>query len=167
MTLPNDWSADFPSGAQIAQVHMICPNCERPSTFRIVAVFTDNCLVNNQPKIEFHLLLTCNSTRCERVAYVVTTKHPNTLTQNYDDSFERYPAFPVPAVHPAIPAPIAEDWVEANKAMNAGTPKAAAVMCRSRVPVRSAHRSACVAARDAAHRAGRPSPAHQTCATIY
>lgn len=41
-----------------------------------------------------------------------------------------YPSGGIVPAHPSIPAQIAEDWIEAQEALSAGTPKAAAVMFR-------------------------------------
>jgi hypothetical protein len=46
------------------------------------------------------------------------------------DYFFMHPSRAIAPAHPAVPKHISDDWTEAQKAMEAGAPKAAAVMCR-------------------------------------
>jgi hypothetical protein len=51
-------------------------------------------------------------------------------TQDTTDFVEYYPSGPPPVAHEALPHPVAEDWVEAQKDFNVGSMKSAAMMCR-------------------------------------
>ena len=130
MPLPKDWSALFDFEGSVSQVHMICPHCALPSTFETSANFRCPRIIDKYQKMQFHLLLRCNSVLCKKVTYVITTRDLDSNRQTANDNLDRYPSPSVPNTHPAVPLDIAADWLEANRAMNANAPKAAAVMCR-------------------------------------
>lgn len=126
MPLPPDWYAEFNQHVLVA-ARCVCPHCRLPSTF---AVMTSHQEPPQQNFARYHCILKCNFSRCRKLIYVVTTKHVSMDAQSSSDHLEIYPAAPIGDPHGAIPASIAEDWIEAQKAFAAGAPKAAAVMCR-------------------------------------
>jgi hypothetical protein len=120
-----DWKAEF-AGDNFTMGRFVCPHCGIPSSFNPVAVV----VVPAGVRKAYHLILRCNYAPCQENVYVVTTKASNQLQHPQGDTLTIFPSRPIPAAHQAIPAPVAEDWVEAQKAFRAGAVKAAAVMCR-------------------------------------
>jgi hypothetical protein len=78
----------------------------------------------------FYVVLRCNNPKCKQSVFAKLTKHPNMNTQDTNDFVEYFPAGPPPLAHKALPNPVAEDWVDAQKDFTAGSMKSAAVMCR-------------------------------------
>jgi hypothetical protein len=144
MSIPADWKMEVEwlgdGTLKYQDPRGICPWCRVPSTFLIRAsvVLPQPRRTANTSIYQFHLILQCNSVSCSKTSYayleVSSIMHPNRLeTLNLDHQngeFFTYPLRGIAPKHPAIPAAVAEDWVEAQKAMQAGAPKAAAVMCR-------------------------------------
>jgi hypothetical protein len=77
-----------------------------------------------------YLILECNQAKCRNVIYIETIIAPSGLALSPNDPFYMYPTGAILPPHPAIPKPIAEDWEEAQRTMQAAAPKAAAVMFR-------------------------------------
>jgi hypothetical protein len=77
-----------------------------------------------------HLILECNYSNCKKVVYVYTAAQPNIERQDANAPFFMYPSRAIDPPHPSIPASIAEGWIEAQRAIVAPAPKAAAVMFR-------------------------------------
>lgn len=121
MPLPDHWEATLVQGHSHT-AKMFCPHCEQPSTFRVVA---------EDPTGKIHYaIIECNYVKCRQRVFVRTTVyHPNSQHPG-TDSLVYYPSGPVPTAHESIPAPIAEDWVDAQKVFGVEAVKAAAVMCR-------------------------------------
>lgn len=120
-----DWKAEF-AAENFTIARFVCPHCGIPSSFNAAAVIMERV----GPRMAYHLVLKCNYAPCRELVYVVTTKLPHQQQHPVTDSLTIFPTRPVLAAHQAIPAPVAEDWVEAQKAFEAGAVKAAAVMCR-------------------------------------
>ncbi len=76
------------------------------------------------------LILRCNSITCAKLTYVETSVSNNLQINRTADEFFMHPSRAIDPDHPAVPKYIADDWTEAQKVMEAGAPKAAAVMCR-------------------------------------
>lgn len=126
MALPDHWEAFFANG-QLHSGKMFCPHCKQPSTFSVV--FSQP--YNNGQYVAYYAVIECNYVRCRERTFVITTNKYNTANQNRDvDSLIYYPTEAVPTPHESFPKAVGEDWVEAQKAFNAGAVKAAAVMCR-------------------------------------
>lgn len=136
MTIPSDWGVRFVvegNGAlHIEDPRGICPHCRNASTFQIQSsvFFPINLRHANVEKYWAHLILKCNSNSCGKVVYVLISSANNFLTNRQADEFFIYPSRAIAPSHPSLPPYITEDWTEAQKAMEAGAPKAAAVMCR-------------------------------------
>ena len=131
MGISTDWSIKFirQSPQHIAGVsdpRAICPHCRNASTFLIRA----NHFVNGGLTSEVYLILECNYARCHGIVFIQTSlKHGQTdLAAN--DPFFVYPSLAIDPAHPSVPPYIADDWIEAQKSLEAGAPKAAAVMFR-------------------------------------
>lgn len=133
MPIPADWKIQLkwlPNGElDFRDPRGICPYCRVPSTFKLrAAVVLPNAQrTANTNLYRFHLVLECNSISCGQTNYVYFTA-PDTLQLNGE--FFIYPMRGIVPKHPAIPSAIGDDWAEAQKAMQAGAIKAAAVMCR-------------------------------------
>ena len=128
MPLPDHWSAYFYQNG-LQSVYMHCPHCDTPSTFSVAAVSQET---SANTLITYYVVLQCNSMKCRKRTYVVTTKNAAVqVDQNrHEDSLIIYPSGPPPMAHKSIPKPIAKDWVEAQKTFDVGATKAAAMMCR-------------------------------------
>ncbi len=126
MPLPDHWEALITQQG-LAHASMHCPHCDRPSTFTPVAQTT----FQEGGRWLHHVILRCNNPKCQNAVYAITSKHPNAGAQERaNDVLEYYPKGAPPTAHKSLPPAVAEDWVEAQKAINAGCTKAAAVMCR-------------------------------------
>lgn len=122
MPLPEHWEAVLHQ-SRLHSAKMFCPHCEQPSTFRIVA--------DDSTKHAHYAIIECNYVKCRERVFVITTNVFNGPNQNAaQDSLVYYPSGPVPKAHESLPAPIAEDWVDAQKVFGVEAVKAAAVMCR-------------------------------------
>jgi Domain of unknown function (DUF4145) len=137
MPAPSDWSIQFQRNNNIitaaAEARAICPHCKNASTFTIKTQYYAHAVNLTM----FHLVLECNYATCRKIAYVLTsepTVHPhlphNLAPQQQANIFLMHPSRAIEPPHPSLPAQIADDWIEAQKAMEAGAPKAAAVMFR-------------------------------------
>ena len=76
-----------------------------------------------------YILMKCQYTPCQKIIYVQTFVQ-NGASQQASDPFIMLPWRDIDVSHPSIPSQIAEDWLEAQKSLQAGAPKAAAVMFR-------------------------------------
>jgi len=84
---------------------------------------------NNTYNTDIYIVMRCNYARCQKIIFVQTSvKHGK--AQQTDDYFFMLPSLAIDIPHQSIPAQVAEDWVEAQKSLQAGAPKAAAVMFR-------------------------------------
>jgi len=108
MPLPNHWEAYFHQNA-LHNVYMRCPHCDTPSTFAVTNVGQDPA----GTKIIYYAILQCNSTRCRKRTYVITTKNgaQNADQDRQTDSLTFYPSGPELTAHKSIPDLIAKDWV--------------------------------------------------------
>jgi len=128
MALPDDWEGNFQNNALTA-ARMLCPYCENASTFAVLY----NLRVGDGAQLLItHAVLQCNYPQCRKIVYVKTSKPlPHNVDQRRaEDSLIIFPKRRIDKVHESIPAPVAEDWIEAQKAFNENAVKAAAVMCR-------------------------------------
>jgi hypothetical protein len=112
--------------ASVSEARAICPHCKTATTLTPRAHHGQNR--NN--RIELHLLFECNNAPCRRLIYIQTLIDVNHQILQPNEEFYMYPSRAIDARHPSIPMPIADDWEEAQKAMQAGAPKGAAVMFR-------------------------------------
>jgi hypothetical protein len=130
MPLPNGWLAQIhrPDGNNcvVSDVRAICPHCRTASTF---VVLYQNWSYNG-PVGAFQLVLCCNYGACKRIVYVNSSLNRQLGRQQPDDPFFMYPTGDIDAPHPSVPAHIADDWMEAQRGMQASCPKATAVMLR-------------------------------------
>ncbi len=129
MIIPTDWSFNFHGNNDAVipdNVRGICPHCRHAVAFSILANLSRLVGVGVS---RVYSLLQCNAVGCGKIVYVVIPVK-NISMDRASDGFCMYPLGSIDNPHPAVPRPIAEDWVEAQKAMQAGAPKAAAVMCR-------------------------------------
>jgi hypothetical protein len=128
MALPDDWEGTFINNA-LAAARMRCPHCENASTFDVLY----NLGVGDGAQFLIaHAVLQCNYPQCRKIVYVMTSKpSPYSVEQRQDIDWLRiFPKRRIDIVHKSIPLPVAEDWIEAQKAFNESAVKAAAVMCR-------------------------------------
>jgi len=132
MAFPADWYIDYywgQNGVVLPQdPRGVCPHCRNASTFSVQAS------ISRKPENDryfIYSILQCNSMSCRDIAYVETSvAAPSLRVDRARDDFFIHPSQTINKPHPAVPKPIAEDWVEAQRAMEADAPKAAAVMCR-------------------------------------
>jgi Domain of unknown function (DUF4145) len=127
MALPDDWEGNFQNNALTA-ARMRCPHCENASTFAVLY----NLGVGDGALLTIHAVLQCHYPQCRKLVYVQTSKPlTHTADQRRDVDWLRiFPKRRIDQVHKSIPVPVAEDWIEAQKAFNENAVKAAAVMCR-------------------------------------
>lgn len=136
MPIPEDWNIHCLW--QIPGLHMTvqdprgqCPHCRKASTFTIQSqVLLPDTRTANVDTYWIHLILKCNSISCAKTLYVATSIFENLQMDRAKDAFFMHPSRAIDPAHPAVPKNIAEDWIEAQTAMEAGAVKAAAVMCR-------------------------------------
>ena len=130
MTIPADWSIGYEdNGRGDIKLHDprgVCPHCHNPSTFKITRSVNDYREFNHF----VYSILQCNSASCCGFVFIASSVSQNLQIAPATDLFHVYPPHTIDKPHIAIPEFIAEDWIEAQKAMEAGAPKAAAVMCR-------------------------------------
>jgi Domain of unknown function (DUF4145) len=127
MTLPDDWEGTFQQNS-LTRARMRCPHCENATTF---AVSFTQAMETVEGTFVNHAILRCDYAQCRQFVYVMTSKHPHVhLPQTRDDLLIVFPKRRIDKVHKSIPAPVADDWIEAQKAFNENAVKAAAVMCR-------------------------------------
>jgi hypothetical protein len=84
----------------------------------------------NGTTARFYLVMRCNYAACRKIIYVETSADLRSGRQEATDPFFMYPSHAIEPPHPGIPVHIADDWVEAQRSMQASAPKAAAVMLR-------------------------------------
>jgi hypothetical protein len=135
MPIPADWDIRYSWGPNnimtAADPRGICPHCRKSSTFAIQAKeIVPPFRAGNVNIHRVHLILLCNSITCSRTTYVETSVNSNLLINRATDEFFMHPSRAIDPAHPAVPKHISDDWNEAQKVMEAGAPKAAAVMCR-------------------------------------
>jgi len=131
MAVPADWSIVITRNGpfdikSLSDPRAICPHCKNASTFNIRAQVHRW----EQPRTYLHLILECNFTRCHGMVYVMASLKDGSTVLGPEDKFFMYPSGSIDPAHPGVPPQIAEDWMEAQIAMQAGAPKAAAVMFR-------------------------------------
>src|ERR1017187_6223250 len=122
MAVPKDWSAQYGltnNQLVIADPRAICPHCRNAATFTIRSYFA----ITGPALSEAHAVMQCNYGSCKKIVYVYTGLRAGQLTQRPDDPFFMCPSLAISAPHPAVPVPIAEDFTEAQRAMQASAPK--------------------------------------------
>lgn len=128
MALPKGWSIKlildgYGSIQNVDDIRAICPHCNQATIFASRGHYFERL-----KKLTYvHLLLECSYSDCRRIMYVLQLTHLNEI---FPDGFFMYPSRAVEPAHPSVPSEISEDWVEAQRAMQASAPKAAAVMFR-------------------------------------
>jgi Domain of unknown function (DUF4145) len=131
MPPPKDFSCHLlrPNGPVngLNSVRAICPYCNTASTFEIKSHVV-NVLVN--AGTEMRIVIECNYAPCGRQSFVFLRLAQGAISLHSTESFFMYPSRAISPRHPALPVAIAEDWEEAQKAIEAGIVKAAAVMAR-------------------------------------
>ncbi len=133
MSIPADWFIDYHWGQNGTVVpndpRGVCPHCRNASTFSIQKFISLKIIDDYHYSI--YTILQCNSTSCGGIVYLATSVESSSLrVDRTNDDFFIHPSRAIDKPHPAVPKAIAEDWTEAQKAMEAGALKAAAVMCR-------------------------------------
>lgn len=130
MAIPTDWSIRFQNTNNslgiAGDARAICPHCRNASTFTIRGQY----LAANPASTDVHLFLQCDYGPCKKIIYICTAVRRGAFEQRSDDPFFMYPSRAVDAPHPSVPAQIADDWAEAQRAVQASAHKAAAVMFR-------------------------------------
>ena len=130
MAIPKGWSVHLqrPNAnvLVITDVCAICPHCRTASTFKVMFQHA----VLNGPMAEFHLVMACNYGACQKIVYVDSAINLTVGRQQPSDSFFMYPSGAIDPPHPSFPTHIGDDWIEAQRAIQAAAPKAAAVMLR-------------------------------------
>ena len=135
MPIPEDWNIHLewapPNGwLKVEDPRGMCPYCRKPSTFAVETfVAVPHYRKLNISKFWLHFIVRCNSISCAMTSYVKMSFGAELILDREEDDFFVDPSRTIAPLHPAVPAPISQDWVEAQKAMEAGAPKAAAVMC--------------------------------------
>jgi hypothetical protein len=133
MAIPRGWSAQFSrvnNQLQINNVKAVCPHCKTASTFAIVGIYLLDTNTGAGVDTAFHLLLRCNYAPCGKTVYVHSEMVGSALQQSGSEPFFMYPSGLIENPHKSVPSQIADDWLEAQRAMQASAPKAAAVMLR-------------------------------------
>jgi hypothetical protein len=125
MPLPDDWEATFANN-KLQSARMRCPHCDIATTAHVE--FTAQ--QQDYQKMMHYATLRCDYAKCRKLVFVVTTVTPGAGRQDHTDSLTIYPNRSIAPPHESLPAPVAEDWIEAQKAFHQGATKAAAVMCR-------------------------------------
>lgn len=127
--VPLGWKINFQNNGKQTTARDVrgkCPHCKLESTYFIQSqvqrpvTYSENI---------FHLVMQCNYSQCAQLVYIRCVAVSLTLKQD-DVDFFIYPYLSIESPHPSIPPAIGEDWLEAQRAMGANAPKAAAVMCR-------------------------------------
>lgn len=130
MAIPKGWSVQLhrPTANTLAigDVRAICPHCRTASTFKVMF---QHAVVNGR-MAEFHLVMGCNYSACQKIVYVDSVVDLAACRQQPSDSFFMYPSGAIDPPHPSFPTHIGDDWIEAQRAIQAGAPKGAAVMLR-------------------------------------
>ncbi|HTF67651.1 MAG TPA: DUF4145 domain-containing protein, partial [Edaphobacter sp.] len=109
-----------------SEARLICPHCKTASTLLV----RTQTFEKDASGTLAYLVLQCNVSNCRKLLFIRTTVRRGYSSLQPDDDFFMYPFAEVDVRHPSIPTSIAEDWEEAQKAMYASAPKAAAVMFR-------------------------------------
>ena len=133
MAIPADWSIvvtrqdrQYGQIQGVSDIRAVCPHCQVSTTFAIKSqVFNPQHTLT-----DVHLVVQCNYAACRKLSYLLTSLFETMLTNLPNDLFFMYPVAAIQPSHPSIPSQIADDWLEAQKAMQASIPKAAAVMFR-------------------------------------
>src|ERR1700691_1327372 len=130
MPIPKGWSVQLqrpnPSTARVADVRAICPHCATASTFQEMFQHVEV----NGATASFYLVTRCNYGACKKIVYVETSADLRLGRQMATDPFFMHPSRAIEQPHPGVPVHIADDWIEAQRSMQASAPKAAAVMLR-------------------------------------
>jgi Domain of unknown function (DUF4145) len=133
MTMPRDWHITYTfnnTGSHFAgasDVRGVCPHCRLATTFLVRSVLHD---IGTRTKV--YLVLLCNYTPCRKTVYVETSVQTalGDTNSNPQDPFFLHPPGTIEAPHASVPTEIADDWLEAQRSLAGGNPKAAAVMLR-------------------------------------
>jgi hypothetical protein len=135
MPIPADWNIIYnwenDSTLSVKDPRGLCPYCRNLSTFAIQAeVLIPHWRMHNVDPFWIHLILKCNSISCSKSVYVLTSISRDLQMDRIHDYFFMHPSRTIAQAHPAVPKTIADDWTEAQKVMETGAQKAAAMMCR-------------------------------------
>src|SRR5271166_4059373 len=113
MPLPDDWEATF-ANSRLQSARMRCPHCDIATTASVE--FTTAQQAGH--KAVHYTTLRCNYAKCRGLVFVVTTVTAGSSRQDYTDSLTTYPNRSIAPPHESLPVPVAEDWIEAQKAFN-------------------------------------------------
>jgi hypothetical protein len=134
MAMQQDWRITYNfnnNGTHLGgviEVRGVCPHCRIATTFQVRSAQDDR----DGPRTKVYLVLLCNYTPCHKTVYVETSVLATqgvTYSSPQDPLFLHPPGTIEPA-HASVPVEIADDWLEAQRSLAAGNPKAAAVMLR-------------------------------------
>jgi hypothetical protein len=134
MAVPRDWRITYTfnnTGSHfsgVTDVRGVCPHCRIATTFQVRSVPHDT----EGPRTRIYLVLQCNYTPCRKTVYVETSVLTTAGITNSSpqDPFFLYPPRTIEPAHASVPTEIADDWLEAQRSLAGGNPKAAAVMLR-------------------------------------
>lgn len=129
MPVPLGWLVQYAETngvLQVGSIRAICPHCGNASTFNVQYLYA----TWEADRRMIYMLIICNYAQCRKAVYVQTFLRRGSFNHQSNDDFYMYPSSAIDKPHPAIPSQIAEDWIEAQKAMQVSAPKAAAVMFR-------------------------------------
>lgn len=134
MPIPNGWELNYVVTHQresnaITSVRGICPYCRIATTFQLRASQSDH----SSERTTFYLIMQCNHAPCRKTVYVATSVKTIGLGAHRSspgDPFFMHPSGAIDPAHPSIPPDVAEDWLEAQRSLQGGNQKAAAVMLR-------------------------------------
>lgn len=137
MTISASWSFDFvfgndghgrPAFSGISEARGICPHCGIATTFQVRNVQHNTV----RDRTAFYIILACAYAPCRKTSYVETSVNQRIgLVRNVpDDPFFLHPSQAMGPPHTSIPTNIADDWLEAQRSLAGGNPKAAAMMLR-------------------------------------
>lgn len=130
MAIPPSWDIRYRivnhTTYQMSSARGLCPHCQNASTFVSHFIWQET----DSSRKKLYMILTCNHAPCSEVVYVITSITNGRLEHDPKDDFFIHPSGKIDKPHPGIPAQIADDWIEAQKAIQVSAPKATAVMLR-------------------------------------
>jgi hypothetical protein len=134
MATPKDWliTYNFNNNAThlggVIDVRGVCPHCRIATTFHVRSTQDDR----DGPRSKVYLVLLCNYTPCRKTVYLETSvlAIPGVTHSSPQDPFFLHPPGTIEPAHASVPTEIADDWLEAQRSLAGGNPKAAAVMLR-------------------------------------
>ncbi|MCU1320382.1 MAG: hypothetical protein JWM43_31 [Acidobacteriaceae bacterium] len=134
MAVPRDWQLTyhFTNGGatlgSVTDVRGICPHCRIATSFQTLALQSEAV----GPRMDIHLILACSYGPCRNFVYVNTSpdRAGSSSISRAQDPFFLHPSGSIEPAHANIPPEIADDWLESQRSLSVGNPKATAVMLR-------------------------------------